>query len=501
MFKHLFFLSLVSVGSLIYSTATLAYDPHMLKCESQCPATFYSDEYDQATCINECITVERDIWNIDYKPGASLNNGANSNTAAGSENKTGATGSTTGSTTNSTPRSTNPNVAEDFEVPCNEDFSAEIASCERELASASDACDENSSALSNVSNLISQATVYVGQKSASSITESCSKMATFGKGISAGLMGYRLYCKNAINSCSAVCSANLIPKCPANAKSNMQVMAAQKNLRNLKSSCQTFTRKMDQAAAAAENYAAISLNAQDCASLTSAVSNGPTELCIKNPNYPGCGGASEEKMDCDNPKMSGTKVCVCKNNPQDAMCMNSASSFNQTANVEIANRKKNEKSDFKDLSKQEKLEQAERLPTSADTSIDGKQGHLNLGSPALAVAAGTRIKGKKSISDRSVLGGFYGGAGKAAIKNEAEPLAIIEKEPSRGPASTDDEEEQLSISAEDLKRFLPGNPMAPQRGIAGSSDRVGEDGITGPHSNIWGKVKNRYEAVKGTLLP
>jgi hypothetical protein len=34
--------------------------------------------------------------------------------------------------------------------------------------------------------------------------------------------------------------------------------------------------------------------------------------------------------------------------------------------------------------------------------------------------------------------------------------------------------------------------------VAGSS---GPDGITGPHSNIWQKVNNRYRTVVPTLLP
>jgi hypothetical protein len=31
--------------------------------------------------------------------------------------------------------------------------------------------------------------------------------------------------------------------------------------------------------------------------------------------------------------------------------------------------------------------------------------------------------------------------------------------------------------------------------------RVGIDGITGPNSNIWQKVQNRYQVLKDTLHP
>lgn len=51
----------------------------------------------------------------------------------------------------------------------------------------------------------------------------------------------------------------------------------------------------------------------------------------------------------------------------------------------------------------------------------------------------------------------------------------------------------------DLRAFLPGGKYDPrQRGIAGAT---GVDGITGPHTNIWHKIQNRYQATSPTLLP
>ena len=51
----------------------------------------------------------------------------------------------------------------------------------------------------------------------------------------------------------------------------------------------------------------------------------------------------------------------------------------------------------------------------------------------------------------------------------------------------------------DLSKFLPGGQYDPKlRGLAGSG---GPDGITGPHSNIWQKIQNRYRVMSPTLLP
>lgn len=53
----------------------------------------------------------------------------------------------------------------------------------------------------------------------------------------------------------------------------------------------------------------------------------------------------------------------------------------------------------------------------------------------------------------------------------------------------------------DLRQFLPGGLKDPtrHRGIAGQF--VGLDGMTGPHSDIWKKINNRYQYKRASLLP
>ncbi|GIL16685.1 MAG: hypothetical protein BroJett040_04360 [Oligoflexia bacterium] len=50
----------------------------------------------------------------------------------------------------------------------------------------------------------------------------------------------------------------------------------------------------------------------------------------------------------------------------------------------------------------------------------------------------------------------------------------------------------------DWRKFLPGGQYDPRRGIAGVT---GPDGITGPATNLFDKVHNRYGAVGHTLKP
>ena len=53
-------------------------------------------------------------------------------------------------------------------------------------------------------------------------------------------------------------------------------------------------------------------------------------------------------------------------------------------------------------------------------------------------------------------------------------------------------------NAVNLKAFLPGNKYDPRRQVANSG---GPDGITGPHTNIWTKINNRYNAQRMSLMP
>ncbi|UOF01403.1 hypothetical protein [Bdellovibrio reynosensis] len=483
---------LLTFVSIFASSYTFAgTDAHCaVKCVHHQEVDRDDDLYQE--CYYQCLdeqkekTDEAGLWSQKNKPSQEENKTNQASEGKLSESKT------------------TENVAEESAsaaLPCEENFDAQIAACEQESLRAGDACDENSSSLSNVSNLVSQASLYIANKSASSITESCSKMATLSKGVSAGLMAYRLYCKKGIDSCSSTCSQTLIPRCTANrVKSDLAVSAARKVMNQNKSQCMAFTRRMEEAAAAAQNYAGITMNAKDCASLTAGAGSAPTELCLTNPDYPGC--RTEEKMDCSNPKMANTKVCVCSGNPNHSMCRNSTDT-KESASLSLDTRLQNKKSTGFDSAQQEKLSHGERPEGDEGESIDGRQGSdIHLHSASHRSIPEKRGKTKKNISDRSVLGGFYGSAGGKKLEgNVANPLLVSEKKAVKPTNDDEKESEERNFAASDLEKFLPGNAMAPARGIAGTSERVGTDGVTGPHSDIWGKVKNRYEAVKATLLP
>jgi hypothetical protein len=64
-----------------------------------------------------------------------------------------------------------------------------------------------------------------------------------------------------------------------------------------------------------------------------------------------------------------------------------------------------------------------------------------------------------------------------------------------------DKKENDKNGSPDLRQFLPGGFNDPRayRGMTGFQSGI--DGITGPHTDIWKKIQNRYQVLQGTLQP
>jgi hypothetical protein len=64
-------------------------------------------------------------------------------------------------------------------------------------------------------------------------------------------------------------------------------------------------------------------------------------------------------------------------------------------------------------------------------------------------------------------------------------------------------EAKAGATGPSLRDFLPGGGLDPKRANRGLAGISGPDGITGPHSDIWKKVQNRYQiqVEKSALMP
>ncbi len=380
---------------------------------------------------------------------------------------------------------------------CTENFDTEVSTCEQATLKAAKSCDENSSGLSSVANMASQATLLAGQKGSMGIQESCSKMASVAKAASLALISYRQLCSSAVSVCESKCSVSVTPKCGNSG--SQRVTDARSAMAGNASSCKSFSAKMAEAAAAAQNYAMMHTNSQACASLTSGT-GAPGEICKTDPDYPGC--APQEKMDCTNPKMASNKVCICSKSPSNPICTSQQENTDNRSPV-ISDRGsspgkgKSFAEDSNISSKSNSLSGGEGAASAYD-AVDGRQGESsNLSGGNLTSTMEKRLKEKRGIKDQSVTDGFYSsGASGSSAEKRYESLklesSVQEKGSPKGKETGD----------VDLRKFLPGtyNPNG-FRGVAGGIEKVGPDGITGPHGDIWEKIRNRYQSLRDSLQP
>ncbi len=389
------------------------------------------------------------------------------------------------------------------ESTCVESFDGEVSNCEQATLNAARACDENNSSLSSVANLASQATLLVGQKGAGGIHESCSKMAKLAKAANLALVAYRQLCASAIRACTAACTANLNPKCGGGADSARLAGEARAAMQGNASTCQQFSVKMSEASAAAQNFSMMHMNSKSCSMLTDG-SGSVSDICKLDPKNPVC--ESEEKMDCSKAEMAAHKVCICRKSPLDPICSeNSVVSEKQLMSVHmnrVQSGKRNlETNPEKSLNRDSLMhgEPSKFIGESVDSGVY-KSGQANLASPNLGPGLEKRLRRKKGVGDHPVVEGLYSSTGNQS-GSEEKKYEKLNIDVNGNSKKIGDEKRVENVS--NLRDFLPGGIHNPhgKRGLAGGPGEGGLDGITGPHSDIWMKIRNCYQAISATLHP
>lgn len=388
---------------------------------------------------------------------------------------------------------------------CSMQFQKLMAQCSNEIASTDGNCDQkNNQGMNSASSMASQMALAYGAKAASSISESCTSMAALSATINAAVAAYRLTCSSAIKDCNSTCSSAqryLATTAACQTDPNLTAMKAQAS--DSVYQCASYTAKIGEAQQAMTNIAQTAANASQCASLTSADgSSDLASLCAANPSLAGC---ENVVMDCNNPTMASNKVCICSKNPSDPSCLGTSNVVGDSggglATIDNSSRTGSSASasDFTGDLPNIGIEQAELSSSGSDAGIDGKQGGgVSFGGSSGASGSGGKQGGEGTDPAKStaVNGGFRGGGGGGGMFG--------------GGGGSDGEGQggffnsaANALAAKggpDLRQFLPGggkyNPNA--RGVAGAT---GPDGITGPHTDIWKKVQNRYQVMSPSLLP
>ncbi|WP_413586272.1 hypothetical protein [Bdellovibrio sp. HCB274] len=391
---------------------------------------------------------------------------------------------------------------------CSVQFQRLMTQCQNQISSTDSNCEEkNNQGMSDVTSMAGQIALAYGAQSAASIQASCSSAAALSAAANGALAAYRLTCSSAIKDCVSTCDS-AISYLRSNASCQLDQASFSSMLGQAQSSrnqCSNYTAKVNEAQAAMNNIAQTAANASQCASLTSA--DGSTlpsvEICKANPTMAGCANVL---MDCNNPSMASNKVCICSKNPNDPACLGTASisggdspglvgGADPTGRLNSATAE-----DFGgDLFGTPEIQQAELPSGGGESGVDGKQGGgVSFGGSsggAGSSAAGGSGEGEPGDPNGSAVNaGYYGSGGGGAFGGGGSGGD------GRGGGLLNSAANALAAKGgPDLRQFLPGGKLGPQsRGLAGAT---GPDGITGPHTDIWKKIQNRYQVMQPSLLP
>lgn len=401
------------------------------------------------------------------------------------------------------------NAAEQAAALCRSQYQSARQSCESAITSTGGTCDSGSDAELNAA----AAAAGKSQNTDSMVQLSCSEAGGISKSAKGALTGFRQRCSSAVEGCRSSCGelSTFLQNNPSCYSAiGLTSSAAQSLAQSKNSTCESFQTKVSEADRAIANYGNTSAGAAACQLATlggqSAATTSPasTVFCQANPSYPGC--SSTVSLNCSDPSQASNKICVCSKNPGDALCGGTsggqnASSFASGTNdssSRISGQSVNANSG--DIPTLPGLQHA-ALPSGGDAQgIDGRQGGAGVGSSTVGPVGGP-TKDQPEMSEEDTLAGGGGGVG----GGRGGMLALARMPSSAAvPGAAGESKDGGASNKEtpDLRRFLPGGHADPrgQSGITGSV-RIGIDGITGPHSNIWRKIQNRYQIIQGTLEP
>jgi hypothetical protein len=258
--------------------------------------------------------------------------------------------------------------------------------------------------------------------------------------------------------------------------------------------CESFSKNVMDAGQSIVGLMGVSMQMSQCQKLTGLD-------CTKSPNDPICvmlnGGGSV--VDCSTTAGQSNPVCICQINPSAPQCASDTSGFNagigsgsggaDAGNLDLS--KFGGPGGFGDGG-------TGIFPAGAGPGEGGLGGSLQKGGSGRGNAqesgGGSNGRGGAAAGgpggsgiNTKIIGGYgVGGSGGGGSGGGSGY--------SRGNTGG----YGAGAGNPNLKQYLPGGKMDPSRSIAGET---GPDGITGPNTDIWKKVKTRYFAKKPSLLP
>lgn len=346
---------------------------------------------------------------------------------------------------------------EDDGVTCKNSPSEATDLCPGAQAAVATACNSESQSWMGQINNITRA---VGPTAAQVNPSICGGIAAASSGAQASVAAFAVMCQNATKDCVSACVNNPTAIADCRAKGNK----AEEAQRQVASAMLTL-----QGSVAACKNAFGSLN------------NQAQTYCATNPaacQVPNLGGIQGNALAPD--QASGLPTPG----------LDTAGVGGKTGNGSNFN--------LSDLGDEPDEAVVEAKPSEPGEKVGGPKGggHVADGGGTIGGDAGNGRSGKGGSSTiGNILSGFFGSGGGFGSGGFRKFLGG-----GKG-SSTSSSGESKRNGIPDLRQFLPGGMHDPtkNRGIAGQF--IGRDGMTGPHSDIWKNINNRYQYKRASLLP
>jgi hypothetical protein len=386
-----------------------------------------------------------------------------------------------------------------------------IDACKNATVQALPMCNtEEDSGLRQATQMASQFAAQMGMQAGANagagVQGSCGgmgKVLTFANG---ALLAFNAACTTKYMNCSKTCEQTKkefdawAAKLGGSPPPSATVEDARRELRELLSQCNNLSNTLK---SATQNLLGLMGSLAQANACKNQAQNPMDEWCRQNVGSPLCGnGDGGAVADCSNPQFAASnQVCICQANPFDPRCgggMGSGSGggpslgsngdrggapgadgslglFDGGAGGGIGAGVPPVQGNNNSLAPNGK---------GSSGGVSGRPGDTG-GSAAGGGKAGagggfnTKIIGGYGGGGRGG-GGFFGGGGSGGAGGGAAGV-------SAGASST-----------VDLTKFLPGGAKDPKRGMAGI---IGPDGMTGPNSDLWKKIRVRYSEKSVEMLP
>lgn len=394
-------------------------------------------------------------------------------------------------------------------------LSEEESECVKETESATKYCDLNSNQETKAASQFANQ-MLGGLKTAvgSSTAALCGKMGEASQKLDLALTAYRGLCTYNWTQCSNVCKTELEDLkrkketlqsiTPANEALTLKLNDQLKLVSSAQTRCGKLVSNMNQALTGVGSYVAMeNAKSQYCTQQADALA----AFCKSQPNNVVCGQANSS--DCTNPSVASTSlVCICKANKNDSRCTSSLYANGSLSSQSLSSKSGSGGSGSEsDLAKSGDFggigDGAGGLGDNINPGAGGGEGGglprggaqggragLDVGGGGSGGGGGAPSGGGRDpLNTKTILGYGIGGGGAAGSRGSSSSSSGSYYASGAGGGK------QGSI---DLRKYLPGGKFDATRALAGIS---GPDGITGPNTDIWKKVNQRYFNITPSLLP